>query len=56
MCFASLSATNGKLARLVMVPTRIRTFMVQSATALEAGWRGTLNREGKRFGTWVQLL
>jgi poly-gamma-glutamate synthesis protein (capsule biosynthesis protein) len=39
-----------------MVPTRVRKFRLQLATAEETAWLGdTLNREGKRFGTGVRL-
>lgn len=57
MYFAGLDAATGELARLTMVPTRIRRFQVQLAGESGTGWlRDTLNREGERFGTGVRLL
>ena len=55
MYFAAVHAATGELARLIMVPTRMRNFRLQSATAPEKDWlRDTLNRESKRFATSVQ--
>ena len=55
MYFAALRSS-GELARLTMVPSRIRKFRVQSATLSEACWlRDTLNREGKGLGSCVRL-
>lgn len=55
MYFASMD-TSGKLVRLQMTPTRIKNFRVNRASREEALWlRDILNREGKRFGTWVEL-
>ena len=57
MYFARVDAATGELASLNMVPTRLRKFRVQLASPSEAVWlRDTLNREGKRFDTSVQLL
>lgn len=56
MYFAALEAGTGKLARLTMIPTRVRKFRVQLATPPETAWlRDTLNREGKRLGTCVRV-
>jgi poly-gamma-glutamate synthesis protein (capsule biosynthesis protein) len=39
-----------------MKPTRMKNFKVNRASGTEAEWlRNTLNREGKRFGTGVEL-
>ena len=57
MYFVEVDAATGKFAGLSMVPTRMRKFRVQLASASEAAWlTGTLNREGKQFGTSVQPL
>ena len=56
MYFVRLRRETGELSRLTMVPTRVKKFRLQLATAEETAWLGdTLNREGKRFGTGVQL-
>lgn len=56
MYFVSMDPATGKLAGLEMTPTRIRRFRVNRASSQEARWLAeTLNREGRRFGTRVQL-
>ena len=56
MYFPSMVPATGRLAELKMVPTRIRHFSVNRASAAEAvSLADILNREGKRFGTEVEL-
>jgi poly-gamma-glutamate synthesis protein (capsule biosynthesis protein) len=56
MYFPCLDLASGELLSLVMVPTKIGKLRVQSATAQETAWlRDTLNREGEKFGTCVQM-
>ena len=56
MYFVRLRSETGELSRLTMVPTRLKRFRLQLASAEETAWLGdTLNREGKRFGTAVRL-
>jgi poly-gamma-glutamate capsule biosynthesis protein CapA/YwtB (metallophosphatase superfamily) len=56
MYFVEFDTASGELARLTMVPTRIKKFRLQLATTSETLWlRDTLGREGERFGTSVQL-
>ena len=55
MYFPSLDPSTGKLLNLQMIPTQIRRFRLQRASTSDILWlKGTLNREGKRFGTQVQ--
>lgn len=52
MYFLTLAAATGRLARLVMTPTRVRHFRVNRAQEAEARWlEGMLNREGGKLGT-----
>ena len=52
----SWTPATGRLARLVMTPTRLRRFRVNRASKKETEWlRGILNREGARLGTNVAL-
>ncbi len=56
MYFVSIDPSTGKLARLQMTPTQIKNFKVNRASENDALWlRDTLNREGKKFGTRVEL-
>jgi poly-gamma-glutamate capsule biosynthesis protein CapA/YwtB (metallophosphatase superfamily) len=46
----------GKLVSLRMMPMRIKHFRENRASREDAEWlRDTLSREGKRFGTCVEL-
>lgn len=57
MYFANLDAATGNLKRLTMVPTTVAKFRIRKASDSGVRWlRDTLNREGRRFGTGVQLL
>jgi hypothetical protein len=56
MYFARMRPATGDLSTLTMVPTRVQKFRLQRATAEECAWlKETLNREGERFATRVQL-
>ncbi len=56
MYFAEVEPSTGNLTGLQMAPTRIRRFKVHRASRDDALWlKATLNREGKRFGTQVNL-
>ncbi len=56
MYFASVDPSTGKLVKLEMTPTQIKNFRVYRASRAEAlGLRDVLNREGKKFGTRVEL-
>jgi poly-gamma-glutamate synthesis protein (capsule biosynthesis protein) len=56
MYFLQMDPGSGKLAGLTMKPTRMKNFRVNRAAKEEALWlRETLNREGERFGTRVEL-
>lgn len=56
MYFVSIDPSTGNLVSLRMVPTRIRRFRVNRASRADALWlKDTLNREGKRFRTSVEL-
>jgi poly-gamma-glutamate capsule biosynthesis protein CapA/YwtB (metallophosphatase superfamily) len=57
MYFANLDAATGSLKRLTMFPTTVSQFRIQKASNSGVRWLSdTLNREGRRFGTGVQLL
>lgn len=57
MYFASVNITTGDLVKLQMVPTRINRFKVNDASDLDLSWlKNTLNREGRTFGTRVELM
>lgn len=56
MYFVSVEASTGRLVRLHMTPTQIRHFRVNRAEKADVLWmRDTLNREGEKFGTRVEL-
>lgn len=56
MYFVTMSPATGKLSRLGMTPQVIRRFRLEHAGRADARWlRDTLNREGKRLGTRVEL-
>jgi poly-gamma-glutamate synthesis protein (capsule biosynthesis protein) len=56
MYFAAVEPSTGNLTGLQMTPTRIRRFKVHRASRDDALWlKATLNREGKMFGTQVNL-
>lgn len=55
MYLASFNASNGALARLKLVPTRVRRFRVERAKGDEAAYlTEVLNTEGEPFGTKVK--
>ena len=56
MYFVSIESQTGKLVKLQMVPTQIKRFQVNRSSTADALWlRDTLNREGKKLGTQVEL-
>lgn len=56
MYFVSVDTSTGRLVRLQMTPTQIRHFRVNRPSGADVLWlRDTLNREGKKFGTRVEL-
>lgn len=56
MYFASLEPSTGNLFYLHMVPTQIKRFRINRASKTDALWlEETLNREGHKFGTSVEL-
>ena len=55
MYFPAFDASSGRLMRLDMVPMQIRRFQTVRAGMSDSEWlAGTLNREGKQFGTRVE--
>jgi poly-gamma-glutamate capsule biosynthesis protein CapA/YwtB (metallophosphatase superfamily) len=56
MYFVRLHAASGRLAGLRMVPTQMKKFRVNRASRADTIWlRDTLNREGREFGTSIEL-
>jgi poly-gamma-glutamate synthesis protein (capsule biosynthesis protein) len=55
MYFADMDAASGKLLGLRMIPTQIRRFRLNRASAVDTLWlEDLLDREGKRFNTRVE--
>jgi poly-gamma-glutamate capsule biosynthesis protein CapA/YwtB (metallophosphatase superfamily) len=56
MYFVSVEPMTGKLTGLRMIPTQIKYFKVNKARGRDVLWlKNTLNREGNKFGTRVEL-
>jgi poly-gamma-glutamate synthesis protein (capsule biosynthesis protein) len=56
MYFVSMEPLTRNLVCLRMTPTQIKHFKVNRASRKDVSWlRDTLNREGKKFGTRVEL-
>lgn len=56
MYFVSVDPSTGKLVCLHMKPTQIKQFRANRTSRSDTLWlRDTLNREGKKFGTRVEL-
>jgi poly-gamma-glutamate capsule biosynthesis protein CapA/YwtB (metallophosphatase superfamily) len=56
MYFVSVEPSTGKTVHVQMTPTQIRNFRVNRSSGPDARWlRDTLNREGEKFGTRVEL-
>jgi poly-gamma-glutamate synthesis protein (capsule biosynthesis protein) len=56
MYFARVDPLSGRLVHLQMTPMQIRNFRVNRASGMDALWlRDTLNREGRQFGTSVEI-
>jgi poly-gamma-glutamate synthesis protein (capsule biosynthesis protein) len=55
MYFPALEAAGGRLLRLDLVPTRVRHFRVERASAADARWlAAVLAREGAALGTGIE--
>jgi poly-gamma-glutamate synthesis protein (capsule biosynthesis protein) len=55
MYFADINSVTGKLLALRMIPSQIRRFRLNRASAVDSQWLADLlNREGQRFDTTVQ--
>jgi poly-gamma-glutamate synthesis protein (capsule biosynthesis protein) len=53
--FPVIDSSTGRLSRLSLLPMRMRRFRLNRASKDDVEWvRDTLNREGERFGTWVE--
>ena len=56
MYFATVRVRDGGLEQLTMIPLQIRNFRLNRASPEDVEWlRHTLDREGRRFGTRVQV-
>jgi poly-gamma-glutamate synthesis protein (capsule biosynthesis protein) len=56
MYFANMDILTGRLASLHMTPMQISRFRLYRASGDNILWlKDTLNREGRKFGTWVEL-
>jgi poly-gamma-glutamate capsule biosynthesis protein CapA/YwtB (metallophosphatase superfamily) len=56
MYLPTVAVSDGGLARLELVPFRIRNFTLRRAPREDATWlRDVLTREGKRFGTSLEM-
>ncbi|MBA7693682.1 putative polyglutamine synthesis accessory protein [subsurface metagenome] len=56
MYFVSMDSSTGSLVCMRMTPLQIKHFRLNRASRSDALWlRDTLNREGKKFGTRVEL-
>jgi poly-gamma-glutamate synthesis protein (capsule biosynthesis protein) len=50
-----MDSTSGKLLALRMIPTQIRRFRLNRASAVDSQWLlDLLNQEGKRYNTAVR--
>ncbi len=56
MYFLRADPSSGKLVSLFMTPMQVKRFRLNHAAENDALWlRNVLNREGKKFGTSVEL-
>lgn len=56
MYFPTLDPASGRLTGLRMIPTQVKQFRVNHAAEKDVRWlRDRLDREGKRFGTRVEI-
>ena len=54
--YVKMDAATTKLERLLLIPFQLRKFRLNRVSAQDARWlRDVLNREGKQFGTRVEL-
>ncbi len=57
MYFVNINPSSGRLVQLEMSPMQIKNFKLNKASSPDTLWmRDTLNREGKKFGTRVELI
>jgi poly-gamma-glutamate synthesis protein (capsule biosynthesis protein) len=57
MYFASVDPMTGKLVSLHMTPMHIKRFRLNRASGADTLWlKNILNREGKKFGTGVEII
>ena len=56
MYFLTMKPSTGRLVNMEMIPTQVRRFKVNRASKTDSLWlKDTLNREGGKFGTSVEL-
>lgn len=56
MYFVSVDCSTGRLISLQMIPMQVKRFRLNRTSRDDAAWlRDILNREGKKFGTGVEL-
>jgi poly-gamma-glutamate synthesis protein (capsule biosynthesis protein) len=56
MYFVSMDPSTGKLVHMHMTPMQIKNFKANRASRADALWlRDVINREGKKFGTRVEI-
>ena len=56
MYFLTMKPSTGRLVNMEMIPTQVRRFKVNRASKADSLWlKDTLNREGGKFGTRVEL-
>lgn len=56
MYFATMEPASGKLVRLQLIPTRIKHFKINRASADDAGWlQEVLTRESKAWGVRMEV-
>lgn len=56
MYFLTMNPSTGRLVNMEMTPTQVRRFKVNRASRADTLWlKDTLNREGGKFGTRVEL-
>jgi poly-gamma-glutamate synthesis protein (capsule biosynthesis protein) len=57
MYFPTVDTNTGHLIQLLMSPTRVKNLRINKPSQTEVKWLSdTLNREGKQFGTRVELV
>jgi len=57
MYFATMDPSIGKLIKMQLIPVQIKNFRINKASKADAyWWKEILNREGKKFGTKVEMV